>query len=461
MVSAAGLFLGLALITLIGFFSSLLARRGRFPDLLVLVFLGMLLGPINEHVLGWETLSRVVGATPFEVITPIFGALALAVIMFDAGLNLHLEEMTGGLRKALWHTVLVYALTVLGIAACAHIVMGFPFLVGILFGAILGGISSAVVVSVTRTMSLRPETRTMLTLECILVDVLAIATAVAVMEALKGGALDGGKVAQAVVQNLAVALMVGLALGIAFTLSLPRLRGAANLYVLSLGALLGTYALIELLGGSGPMGVLAFGMVLGNSRNPLFGGRDLAPEMSDEINHFHRQTSFLVRTFFFVLLGLTFSLGVFQHADAVATALPGLSRWNGTWPLVLAGVVGVYAAILLPRVLAARLTTVPEDRRAVGLMVGRGLGSAVLATFPFTVAEFAANGSPYERALAPYREVFPTLASLLVILTVATTALAAAFAVPRREPSTTLTPDGPLASPDAVEASALPPPPGR
>ena len=459
MVSAAGLFLGLAIITLIGFFSSLLAKRGRFPDLLVLVFLGMLLGPINAHVLGWETLSRVVGAIPFEVITPVFGALALAVIMFDAGLNLHVEELTGGLRKALGHTVLVYALTVAAVAACAHLLMGFPVLVGVLFGAILGGISTAVVVSVSRSMPLRPETRTMITLECILVDVLAIATAVAVMEALKGGALDGGKVAQAVVQNLAVALMVGLALGIAFTFSLPRLRGAANLYVLSLGALLGTYAIIELLGGSGPMGVLAFGVVLGNSRNPLFGGRDLAPEMSDEINHFHRQTSFLVRTFFFVLLGLTFSLGVFQHADAVATGLPWLSQWNGTWPLVLAGVVGVYAAILLPRVLTARVTTHPEDRRVVSLMVGRGLGSAVLATFPFTIAEFAVAGSPYERAMAPYREIFPTLASLLVILTVVTTALGAAFAAPRKAASRTLTPEGPAEAADAADGPALSPPP--
>lgn len=432
-MSAAGAFLGIALVTLIGFFGGLLARRGHFPDLLMLIALGVLVGPMNDEFFRWAALSSALHAFPLDAITPIFGALALAVIMFDAGLNLHLTDMATGLRRALAHTLSVFVLTVAAVAAVSHLVLGFPILIGILFGAILGGISSAVVVSVAQTLPVRPETKTMLTLECVIVDVLSIATAVAVIEAIRGGALDGTGALRGVASNLAVALVGGLAVGLAFTFSLPKLRGVGNLYVLSLGALFGTYGLVEVLGGSGPMAVLAFGLVLGNSRNPLFGGRDLAPELSDEINHFHRQVSFLVRTFFFVLLGLTFSLAVFGHTQVLATSLPGLSAWNGTWPLLAVGIVALYAAILLPRlVVVATSRTLEEDRLAATLVLGRGLGSAVLATFPFTIPAFADPTTAYHRALEPYRDVIPTLTSLLVILTVVTTAVGAAVAARAR-----------------------------
>lgn len=427
-MSAAAIFLGVALVTLVGFFGGLLAKRGRFPDLLALILLGIVIGPINDAFLKWEALSSAVHAIPLATITPVFGALALAVIMFDAGMNLHLHDMAAGLRRAFTHTLLIFLLTVGAVATVATLLLGFPPLVAILFGAILGGISAAVVVSVAQTLPIKAETRTLLTLECIIVDVLSIATAVAVIEAIRGGALDGGKVAQGVAATLAIALVGGLAIGLAFTFALPKFRGVANLYVLSLGALFGTYGLVELLGGSGPMAVLAFGLVLGNSRNSLFGGRDLAPELSDEINHFHRQTSFLVRTFFFVLLGLTFSLAVFQHADVISTTLPGLAAWSGTWRLLALGSLALFAALLLPRLgVVMTSKSLHGDRLAASLVVGRGLGSAVLATFPFTLPAFADATTPYHRALAPYQEIFPTLTSLLVLLTVVTTTLGAIF----------------------------------
>lgn len=428
MVTAAGLFLAGAAIILTGFFASFLAQKGRFPELLVLIFLGFLLGPLNTFVFRVEPVASAIEEIPFASITPIFGALALTLIMFDAGLALRVEDVKAGLGRAAVHTSAVFALTVLAAGLVARHVLGFPWLIAFLLGAALGGVSSAVVLSVVRQIQLDPATRSLLTLECLLVDVFAVATAVALVEALRGGALDGARVAQGLATSLAVALVVGTLLGLALAVVLPRLRDAANLYILALGVLLGAYALIEILGGSGAIGVLALGIAFANVEPRVAHATGEPPRMWEEIGHVHGQASFLVRTFFFVLLGLTFSVDVVRHARDLESGASWLAFANGTMGLLVLGLLGLFAAIVIPRFIVARFT-VPNrrDRVPSALVVGRGLGAAVLATLPFSVAEYADATTPYHAALAPYESLFPTLTSVLVVASVVTTAVGASI----------------------------------
>lgn len=422
-MNAASLFLALALIILIGFFAGLLAKRGHFPDLLVLILLGLLLGPVNATWLHIGVLEDGLGAIPFQLVTPFFGALALAVIMFDAGLHLPLSEMRGSMRRAVLHTTLVFLLSLAGVALVARYLLGFPWLVAGLFGAITGGVGSAVASSVVRNVRMSARARSLVTIECLLVDVLTIGAAVAFMAALRTGTLDTGAVALAVGVNLVVGLCVGVAIGVAFAFALPRMRGVPNLYILTLGSFLGTYALIESLGGSGPMGVLAFGLVLGNSTLGLFGRRDLAPELTEEIQRFHGQTTFLIRTFFFVLLGLAFTFELAPSAAASIRPLGPFAAWEGSWAVLWVAGVAAYAFLVMARAVSCRFTS-PErgDALPLTLIVGRGLGTAVLATLPFAGDALADAAGPYARTMAQYREVFPMLASIVVILTVLTTA---------------------------------------
>lgn len=436
MVAASSLFMALALIILIGFFGGVLARRGHFPDLLVLLALGLLLGPINSEILHVDSLARVVGAIPLDLVTPIFGALALSVIMFDAGLSLSVADLASGLRSAVGHTVAIFVGSVLLVALACHYVLGFPWLVAAFAGTVVGGVSSAVAVTVVRGVRVSPKARAMVTVECLLVDVLTIGTAIALIEALKSGGLAGGSVARAVLQNFVVGITIGVALGLLFAFSLPRMRGVPNLYIFTLGAFLGAYALIESLGGSGPMGVLAFGLILGNSKHPIFGGRDLAPELTEEIGRFHSQTTFLVRTFFFVLLGLTFAFQLPPSDAAILRpALRFLEPWAGTTALLWVGALASYVAIVLVRVVVCRASA-PEanDRLPLSLIVGRGLGSAVLATFPFTIAAIQDPTSAHALTIRPFERVLPTLTSILIVLSVLTTAVGVFLVEMRRSP---------------------------
>lgn len=65
-------------IIFIGFIGTMLFERTRFPDVLVLIALEIVLGP----------LTGILNSAELQGITSLFGALALTLILFDDGLEI-------------------------------------------------------------------------------------------------------------------------------------------------------------------------------------------------------------------------------------------------------------------------------------------------------------------------------------------------------------------------------------
>jgi cell volume regulation protein A len=122
---------------------------------------------------------------------------------------------------------------------------------------------------------------------------------------------------------------------------------------------LGIYALTHAIGGSGLLAVLALGLMLGNL--PV---RDEAAGEQLEFLNFHSELSFLVRSFFFVLLGVIVE---FLGRDYV---LPILAMVGA---LLLSRFVAVQASRFALREISSK------ERELIFLMMPRGLITAVLA----------------------------------------------------------------------------------
>src|SRR5687767_7061958 len=86
----------------LGFVGYLLFERTRVTDVLLLIALGVLIGPV------FGLFS--VGA--FQEPTTLVGALALIVIMFDGGLGLRLKDLVSGLGRAMVLALVGLLLTV-------------------------------------------------------------------------------------------------------------------------------------------------------------------------------------------------------------------------------------------------------------------------------------------------------------------------------------------------------------
>jgi potassium/hydrogen antiporter len=325
-----------------------LSRWTRVPDIIVLLLIGVGLGPI----LHW------VNPANFSVVIRILGMLALILILFEGGLELRLKETIryspGGILLAL----VSYGCTVGLIACIARVLLHLTWMDSALLGAVLGSTSAAVVLPAIQQIDASEAIKVTLTLEASLGEIIAVLTV---------GTLIGLDGSQPIFQGLItgfgnhvlIDVVTGVVLGVAWWRVGPLFANQPFSNALNLGMVLGVFAVGRYAGGSGLLAELVFGLTLANMpRTPHItrqGARMVA---------FHSELTFLVRSFFFVLLGIM--------AQFVSRAY-------------VVPILGILVALVLARYVAVRATrwairdTVPADAELLFLMMPRGLITAVLA----------------------------------------------------------------------------------
>ena len=129
------------LILAVGTVTGLVAQRAKIPDVALFLVVGMLIGPA---VLGLIDIQG--GIPPCCSILLLFGA---SYILFDGGASLRFHVM-----KQVWITIVVIAtvgvvITAAITTAAAHFVLGVPWIVAALLGAVLASTDPATLVPIS------------------------------------------------------------------------------------------------------------------------------------------------------------------------------------------------------------------------------------------------------------------------------------------------------------------------
>ncbi len=95
-MDADTLFLAAGAVIFMGFISNYLFRRFKAPDVLILMVLGIALGPGGLGLINAEAASGI------ESLTPYVAAAALAIIMFQAGMDLAIGDVVKSFSKSLY-----------------------------------------------------------------------------------------------------------------------------------------------------------------------------------------------------------------------------------------------------------------------------------------------------------------------------------------------------------------------
>jgi Na+:H+ antiporter len=372
----------LGLLLVLAFLANRLSRWTRVPDVIVLLATGILLGP----VLHW------IRAVQFSAVTRGFGTLALILILFAAGLELDVRHAFRQFSGALVLSLLSYGLTFTGVTYFCIYGLGIQKMPAMLIAASFACISGSIVLPVLDQMDLRRDLKTTLIIEAsfgdglgalgvgVLLDLAsgAGAATTGVIPALlhrlglapgTSGAIAGGVVALFLFKFL-LALAIAVAAGFLWARLLPLVSDKQYWQVLTFAAVLLVYSGTHGLGGSDLFAVMVFGATLANLPDPQdrrseFGFAILSPDPSRLIHSFHSELAFLVRSFFFVLLGALIEFSGLRHQ-----LLPSL------------GILGVF---FLARSVAVQLSrtiwrgTSAREREFAILMIPRGLITAVLA----------------------------------------------------------------------------------
>ena len=123
------LLIGLSLTVVLAVGSQVLASRLRIPALIVLLPVGFAAGALTSDV------------NPNKLLGPAFQplvSLAVAVILYDAGLGLELRKLTGHTRRVVWRLIAIGVPLTMALATCAALLLlGMPEQAALMTGAIL------------------------------------------------------------------------------------------------------------------------------------------------------------------------------------------------------------------------------------------------------------------------------------------------------------------------------------
>jgi cell volume regulation protein A len=378
-------FIGILLI--VGFLADYLFRKTRFPDILILIALGYLIGPV----------FHIINPSDIAPASQIIASLALVVILFNGGLDLEFAKVLSSAPRAL---ILVFAGIILSIAstaAFAHYVMGWELMNSFLLGAIVGGTSPSIVMPLISRIKIPEEVSAMLSLESAFNGALVIVVALVILEVIITG--QTGNAALVVVEKITLQIflggLIGVIVGVVWLWVLTLLEGETYDDILTLALAFLLYFVVESMGGSGVIFVLTFGLMLGNGMQVAkFLGIKRTVIIHELMKKFHSQMSFLIKTFFFVYLGLMIAFT--QNS------------------LILAGV-AISLVLLLIRYIAVLLTSIRsnvllENKGLLTTMLPRGLSAAVVAEI------VVASG-------IPDAAIYPDIIMVVIVTTVVIAAI--------------------------------------
>ncbi|WP_194090957.1 potassium/proton antiporter [Vibrio hibernica] len=277
-----------AILIIFGILSSKLSARLGLPVLVMFLLVGMLAGQDGPGGIAFDNAQ----------IAHSLGSLALAIILFDGGLQTPITSI-----KQVWKPASVLATfgvlitaTITGIAAAY--ILNVSLLYGLLIGAIVGSTDAAAVFSLLRNagIHINPRLKSTLEIESATNDPMAIFLTVGLLEIMVKGLEPGTGLLLLFIQQMGVGTLVGLACGWISVRTINCINlTTSGLYPVMVAALgLLSFGIAANLGGSGFLAIFITGVVIGNSRFVFQRSTFL----------FHDGLAWLGQILMFVILGL-------------------------------------------------------------------------------------------------------------------------------------------------------------
>ena len=339
----------------LGIFSQWLANRIKWPSIVVMSIVGLLVGPIlglanPEHTLGSEVFSPIV-------------SLAVAIILFEGSSNLDFRELKG-ISKAVIRIITIGATIAWALGAIAlHKILGFPISIAIVMGGLLLITGPTVIQPLLKQAKVRNSVDTVLRWESIILDPLGPILALAAFYVYQIiGQGFGFQLLFIFIFKMLIVALIGFGASFFFNWLIQRDVIPQNLMPsIQLVFILLVFSICDqILDESGLLAVTIFGLMMARYKR-----HDLIYKESD---HFiENMSSILVSTVFILI---TSSLTPSVLMDVLS------------WKLVIFSLV----MIVLVRPIAVLLSTIgteitKKERALVAMMAPRGIVVLTVAQF--------------------------------------------------------------------------------
>ena len=341
-------------------FAEIFSKK-RIPDVLMLMFIGIIIGP----------LLKLVDADKLSSIGNVFGQLTLVTLLFESGTELSFKTLADSIKNTVTLTIVNFIVTFVAIGILGWLVLGMNPGISFMLGAALGGSSSAVAIPLVKQISIGEKSKTILILESAFSAILCIVVALAIFESYKYGEFRIGIIFGQVFSSFLLASLIGLLGSIFWSMVLDKVRTINNSIFTTPAFVFIIYGINEILGYSGIISALAFGIGLANMDMIHYRWlKKFTKRRPTLLNPMEKtlfsELVFLMKTFFFVYVGISIKF------DSLTSLLIGL---------------GISVILIILRIPIVRISLPSDinnvsnkDRAFLSMMIPRGLAAAVLAT---------------------------------------------------------------------------------
>lgn len=379
---------------LIGVVSARLAKAFRVPTLVPLLLTGLVLGPVGLGLIQPGSFSISLTGVAF-VIIPLY--------LFAEGLSMDLSDVRSYAPVIVSLVTVGVVVTALGVAAVAHFLLGMPFLVSLLLGAILGSTDPSAIIPLLEGGRVSRKVSLILKAESALNDPTSIVLFTLALSVLAGSVpVTAAGVAAEFGRLLVGGLLVGLLFGYTSVALTQRFGLEDQLNYVTVITFIAAYAASNYFGTSSFVASVVAGLVMGGELNRL----GVEPQLRRNLAYFWENVKFISEVLIFLLLGLYATRDVFAPTS------------------LLGGLVVALAMVFAVRPAAVFLSALNKlsgaERAFVSWMGVRGAVPAALAG----VTVGLASATPQ---LAQYASKILSIVFFMVIFTIA---LGAFTAVP-------------------------------
>ncbi|MDF4221268.1 cation:proton antiporter [Maribacter sp. M208] len=314
-LSSYNLIIGASLIVVLSFFFNGISKKTNIPAVLMLIVLGILIK------IGLEIFIPEI--PDFKGSLEILGTVGLIMIVLEAALELELK------KEKLWPILKSMAIALIGLVGSAYVaalilyqfIPNMTMQSALLYATPLSILSSAIIIPSVGGLS--EQKKEFHIYESTFSDIMGIMMFYFLTGKLNP-AEDTGVVGFSI--NFAVTIVIALVASYAIILVFQRIKSQAKLFLL-ISVLLLLYAIGKKMHLSSLIIILVFGLIVKNvnlffpGKTKIFLEKERMQQIYHELHIVTLETAFVVRTFFFVIFGITIVLSSLLSVNVAIVSL--------------------------------------------------------------------------------------------------------------------------------------------
>ena len=292
--------LSIGLIVFIAHIFKSIFERTNIPDVLLLIILGIII-----TISGFDSSS-------FESVGSLLFEVALALILFEAGIHLKFNSLYQSIKSSFLVISITFILTALIVFLISSYVFAFSYQHSLLLGIIMASISPAVVIPIVENMSISDKLKSSTIVEATLTDVLSIFLVISIIHDPGSDMSEVSKFTSSLLLLILKSCGIGIAAAIVWSYVFTKIRTFPNTIFTSIAFILILFGLSHSIEASAPITILFFSMIISlpiDSHVRRYAQKLRIPliEFSRTEKTLYSEVIFIVKTFFFVYLGMKMS----------------------------------------------------------------------------------------------------------------------------------------------------------